>query len=101
MHSVENADESTELNSLLRECIDETEVGGRAQAVLNLIELVAADFPDEDEDGIEGDDDGGEVRHEPKDFLILGYTIDFTICRKLEMQILAIAAGTAKTTMTT
>ena len=69
LHTITNEDESSEMNALLRECVDETERGGRNEAVMNLVELLRADFDDGDEDGEDernslGDYDEGGVPHE-------------------------------------
>ena len=51
---------------MLRECIDETERGGRLQSALNLVELFRADFDDGEDHGVDtGDEDlGGEQDYE-------------------------------------
>jgi hypothetical protein len=61
LHSIRDEEELMELNNLLRECVDETASAGRLQAVLNLGELLQADFGEVDDDGEDrlGDVDAG------------------------------------------
>ena len=57
LHSIDNFDENVEIDNLIRECVDESEKGGRKEAVMNLIELLNAEFEDEEEE--DGQDNGG------------------------------------------
>ena len=63
LHSIGDEDELEEVNSLVRECVDESQRSGRLQATMNLAELLLADFngAETNEEGFEGDVDmGGE-----------------------------------------
>ena len=61
LHSMVDEDELAEVNSLIRDCVDETQRPGRLQATMNLAELLLADF-NEGENNDEGfeEDIGGE-----------------------------------------
>ena len=61
LHSISNEDEAKEINDLLRECIDESEVGGRLKAAMHLSALLDADFgANDDEDDEDEDRDENE-----------------------------------------
>ena len=70
LHSMADEDELEEVNSLIRDCVDETMRSGRLQATMNLAELLLADFnnAETDDEGFEDigglqDYDNGNVVH--------------------------------------
>ena len=63
LHSISNEDEMQEINGLLEECIDETEKNGRIEAAMNLMELLRAEFVDDDEEN-EDTDEAMDQDHE-------------------------------------
>lgn len=70
LHNVHANEEDQEIKSLIRECVDETELGGRVTAFMNLQELMQIVFKDDDIDDEsddrvddQGDYDEGNVVH--------------------------------------
>eukprot|EP00094_Tigriopus_californicus_P001409 TCALIF_01364-PA protein Name:"Protein of unknown function" AED:0.06 eAED:0.37 QI:367/0.5/0.66/1/1/1/3/0/472 len=59
LHNVHTNEEDHEIKSLIRECVDESELGGRVTAFMNLQELMQVVFKEDDLDD-ESDDRGDD-----------------------------------------